>query len=145
MSVNAIDEIIDTFTELKRVHNLNIELLEQLDVACSWLLSQNSYLPNAEKLYALLAKTKAVLTEIQSDEPRTLQYKKITDETLHDPTNSHELDSTIVQRLKSCWRDLRLNSVMMKLVKSGFYGWQIKPRLEPYLAPLSARVNPSKK
>ena len=90
MSDNAIDEIINIFTELKRLHGLNVELLEQLDVTCNWLLSSNVDMPNAEKLYSLLAKTKALLTEIQADEPKILQYKKITNESLHEPRNNED-------------------------------------------------------
>ena len=80
MSVSAIDEIIDTLTELKRLHALNMELLEQLEVTSTWLLSLNTPIPNAKKFYSLLTKSKALLIEIQANEPRTLRYQKLADE-----------------------------------------------------------------
>jgi hypothetical protein len=74
MCANSLDDAINTFSELKRLHGLNIELLEQLDVTCNWLLNSYATLPNAEKLNSLLTKSRALLFEIQADKPKILQY-----------------------------------------------------------------------
>ena len=66
MSNDIMTEIINTLTELKRLHQLNIELLEQLDVACNWLLSHNIQIPNSDTLCSLLTKVEALLNEIYS-------------------------------------------------------------------------------
>jgi hypothetical protein len=73
-------EIIDTLTELRRMYQLNMELLEQLGVACGWLLEHNVPIPNASTFTSLVTKSLALLREIQVEEPRMLQYQKLTDE-----------------------------------------------------------------
>ena len=84
MRHDPLTEIIDSVTELKRMSQLNLELLEQLAVTCNWLRNCGIRLPNENALDSLLNKTIALLNEIQADEPKTLQYKKIpTDEILH--------------------------------------------------------------
>jgi len=45
MSNNILGEIIDTLQELKRMHALNFELLDQLKVACLTLLENHINLP----------------------------------------------------------------------------------------------------
>jgi len=81
---DTITEIINTLSELKRMHQLNLELLEQLGVACSWLMEHNIPIPNASTLSSLLSKTMVVLAEIYSDMPKVLQYsairRKVTDQ-----------------------------------------------------------------
>jgi hypothetical protein len=79
----AITEIIDTLTELKRMHQLNLELLEQLSVSCSWLMEHNVHIPNAETLCSLLKKATTLLGEIQADQPSIFQYQKVADEKKH--------------------------------------------------------------
>jgi hypothetical protein len=78
-----VTSIIDTLTELQRMHQLNLELLEQLHVATDWLLSHNIPLPNAETLYSLFQKSKSLLVEIQADSPKTLIYQKLSDDWKH--------------------------------------------------------------
>jgi len=80
---DSVTEIIDTLTELKRMHQLNMELLEQLGVACGWLLEHNIPIPNASTLASLVRKSLALLTEIQTETPKTLQYQKLADEKKH--------------------------------------------------------------
>jgi hypothetical protein len=77
---DTVTEIIDTLTELKRMHQLNLELLEQLSVSCSWLMEHNVPIPNAETICSLLKKATILLSEIQADQPKILQYKKLADE-----------------------------------------------------------------
>lgn len=66
--------IIDSITELKRMKQLNIELLEQLAVTCRWLRISGISLPNASTFDSLLNKTITLLDEIQADTPIMLQY-----------------------------------------------------------------------
>lgn len=77
---DAIQEAIDTLTELKRLHQLNFELIEELNTASQWILDNNINVPNKERIRSLLGKSLALLKEIQS-EPTTeiLVVKKLTD------------------------------------------------------------------
>ena len=83
MQNDGLGEVIETLSELKRLHQLNIELLEQLSVSCSWLMEQRIPIPNAEKIVSLLSKAQSLIREIQSEEPKVLQYsvirRKVTD------------------------------------------------------------------
>jgi hypothetical protein len=83
MSVNPIDTLIETFSELKRLHELNAELLDELCVAVDWVFEHEPQVPNAETLHSLLQKSRTLISEIQADEPKMLQYKmsrrKVTD------------------------------------------------------------------
>jgi hypothetical protein len=84
MSVNFIDEAITTFSELKRMHQLNSELLEQLTVTFELIFQNNIPLPNSGTVYSLISKARALLAEIQSSsEVKILQYKKLSDESKH--------------------------------------------------------------
>lgn len=62
------------------MHQLNLELLEQLNVACGWILDNRITIPNSEHIASLLVKAKALLKEVQAEEPRALQYQKLADE-----------------------------------------------------------------
>jgi hypothetical protein len=73
-------EVIETLQELKRMHQLNMELLEQLSIACDYLLKSAVAVPNANLFASLLNKAMALLNEIQSGEPKVLQYTKVADE-----------------------------------------------------------------
>jgi len=81
MSNNVLTEIIETLTELRRLHQLNIELLEQLDVVCKWLLSYDVPIPNPDTIRSLLTKAETLLNEIHSS-----------DESLHEPRIRRRLD-----------------------------------------------------
>ena len=80
---DSMTEIINTLTELKQMHRLNMELLEQFSIACDFLLKSGVSVPNASTFASLLNKSMALLNEIQADEPKTLQYninrRKVTD------------------------------------------------------------------
>ena len=69
-----LSEVVSTLEELQRLHRLNLELLEQLDVTCTWLFDNHVKMPNESAFYSLLSKTKAILVEIQADELKTLMY-----------------------------------------------------------------------
>lgn len=74
---DSLSEIIDTLQELRRLHQLNLELLDQLSTSCGWILEHNISVPNAETICSLLSRAKSLLNEIQSDEPKLLQYRVI--------------------------------------------------------------------
>jgi hypothetical protein len=78
-----LNEAIEIFSELKRLHQLNAELLEELYVSVEWLTKHNIPLPNSDTLLSLLSKSKSLLLEIQATEPKILQYslsrRKVTD------------------------------------------------------------------
>jgi hypothetical protein len=78
-----LTEIIDTLTELKRMHQLNYELLEQLNVTCDYLLTHYPNLPNNKKLASLLSKSMSVLKEIKTNSPKILVYQNLSDERKH--------------------------------------------------------------
>jgi len=67
MSNNLLGEIIETLKELRRMHQLNFELLDQLNVACGWVLENHIDLPNKEKLASLLSKGTTLLEEINTE------------------------------------------------------------------------------
>ena len=71
---DALQEVIDTLSELKRLHQLNFELLEQLNIVCQWIIDAHLCIPNEEKMRSLLGKSLILLNEIQADEPKTIQY-----------------------------------------------------------------------
>ena len=77
MSHEILGEIIDTLNELKRMHQLNYELLEQLNIVCGYLRENHIKLPNEEKFVNLLSRAMALLNEIQAITPKTFQYQKI--------------------------------------------------------------------
>ena len=78
-----LSETIDVLQEMKRMHQLNLELLEQLDVTCGYLLDNGVQVPNEEHFLSLLTKAKALLSEIQAETPKTLQYQKLADKKKH--------------------------------------------------------------
>jgi hypothetical protein len=59
------------------MHELNLELLEQLSVTCDWLLEKHISLPNESTFCSLLIRAKTLLSEIQADESKILQYRTI--------------------------------------------------------------------
>lgn len=89
--LSPIDDIIEMFRELKRLHQLNLELIEQLCVTSDWLLEHNIPIPNPSSFVSLLNKAKALLIEIQANEPNSLQYttsrRKVTDWKENDGTD----------------------------------------------------------
>lgn len=72
--MTKLQEVIDTYQELQRMHKLNIEMLEQLAVACDYLVTNQIQLPNASTFASLLSKAMVLMDEIQADEPKILQY-----------------------------------------------------------------------
>lgn len=77
MSDDGLSDIIDTLSELKRMHQLSLELLEQLDVTCGWLLENKIHPPNEKQFYHLVNKTKVLFEELRADNPKVLCYQAI--------------------------------------------------------------------
>ena len=81
--LTGLSEVAKTLQELKRLHQLNMELLEQFSISCDFLLKSGVKVPNASTFASLLNKALSLLNEIQADEPKIIQYQKISDEILH--------------------------------------------------------------
>lgn len=97
---DAIQQAIGTLTELKRLHQLNFELIEQLNISCQYIVDNNIKVPNESHLRSLVSKSLALIAELQGKTPKTLIYKKIgTDEFSHEPQNSQGLHSTFLDPL----------------------------------------------
>jgi hypothetical protein len=72
LPLDSLTEVIDSLSELKRMYQLNVELLEQLAVTCEWLKKSGVHIPNEDTFNSLLNKTTTLLDEIQADSPKTL-------------------------------------------------------------------------
>ena len=83
IALSELSKIIDALQELERMHQLNLELLEQLDVVFEWIIKSDMPIPNGEKLSALFTKTEALLKELYFSSSRTLAYRKLADEKKH--------------------------------------------------------------
>jgi len=73
MSRKALREAIDTYEELLRLHQLNLELLETLELSLLWLKSYTDKydipIPKRHIITSLLTKTSNLLNEIGSKTP----------------------------------------------------------------------------
>jgi hypothetical protein len=80
---DAIQQAIDTLIEIKRLHQLNFELLEQLNVSCQYIVDNKIEISNERHLRSLLNKSMALVNELDGDQPKILQYsisrRKVTD------------------------------------------------------------------
>lgn len=98
--------IIEKYQELQRLHQLNLELLEQLNIACGYFVDSNILLPNLKILNSLFQKSQAILNEIQSEQPKILQYtgsRRI----LTDPFQKNKTDGDLTEPFL-----IRLNSFL---------------------------------
>jgi hypothetical protein len=73
-----LSEIAQSLQELERMHQLNLELLEQLNVIFEFVMQNNIAIPNKEKLSSLLLRTQALLKELYFSKPQLLSYRKLT-------------------------------------------------------------------
>lgn len=70
--------VIEKLQQLERMHQLNLELLEQLAIASEWIIANELLVPNIDKFRSLLTKTNALLKELYSTQPeKTLIYRKL--------------------------------------------------------------------
>jgi hypothetical protein len=72
--LTMLREVTETLEQLERMHQLNMELLEQLNVACNYLLSNDVPVPNRGTFVSLLRKAWALMDEIRADEEKGVQY-----------------------------------------------------------------------
>lgn len=83
-TVSELQTIIQTLSNLERMNQLNLELLEQLGVFADWIVTNNLDVPNKEHFQSLLHKTQALLNELYALEPtKPLMYRKLADEKKH--------------------------------------------------------------
>jgi hypothetical protein len=80
-----IQVAIETLKELKRMHQLNLELLEQLNVTCQWIIDNNIQVSDEEHMSSLLNKSLTLLNEI---------YSKPYDDSYHDAQNRRKVNRT---------------------------------------------------
>jgi hypothetical protein len=88
--MSELSTIVQSLQELQRMHQLNLELLEQLGIVCEWILANNIPVPNREKFNSLLRKTHALAQELYLSSPKTIQYRKISDESLQGDKSDKE-------------------------------------------------------
>ena len=78
MNRKALREAIDTYKEILRLHQLNLELLETLEFSLLWLKDfsekHNLLIPNRKNIASLLRKANSLLNEISS--PPILQHQR---------------------------------------------------------------------
>ena len=92
--------IIEKYQELQQLHQLNLELLEQLNIACGYFVDNNIPLPNLKTLYSLFQKAQSILNEIQADTPKILQYNKLSDDWKHrDKSNGKVTEPCFIRLL----------------------------------------------
>lgn len=76
--MSDLSTIIQNLQELQRMHQLNLELLEQLGVFFQWVLDNKMTIPDRDKFDSLLHRTQALMNELySSNTPKTLQYSSI--------------------------------------------------------------------
>jgi len=105
--LTGLSEVADTLQELKRMHQLNMELLEQFSIACDFLLKSGIAVPNASTFASLLNKSMALLNEIQAKTPKILQYRKLSDGSYHDKNSDDKLPEPLKRSL-FWWLELAL-------------------------------------
>lgn len=78
LTVSELTVVIQTLQELQRMHQLNLELLEQFNIFTEWAVKNNVDLPNKENLKSISHRIEALLKELYStDTPQILLYQKI--------------------------------------------------------------------
>jgi hypothetical protein len=80
------------------MHQLNLEMLEQLHVTLSWIIERNIETPNTEKLIALISKSQSLLNEMNSSSPAILQYRKLDRRIFTGKNNRRRLHRTLISK-----------------------------------------------
>jgi chromatin remodeling complex protein RSC6 len=105
--LSELSVIVGTLQELERMHQLNLELLEQLDVVFKWIIETDMPIPNKEKLSSLFSRTNALLKELYSSSPQTMIYQKLADEKKQHPRTDGEVPVPCMILQAFCiWDDL---------------------------------------
>mgnify|MGYP001142050026 CR=1 FL=1 len=87
---DIIREALDNLTQIVSMYQLNLELLEELDAICEWILKNNIEIPNKDKLCSFLRKAKTLLNEIHSSTP-FLQHRFKTPKDSTEPIITFEI------------------------------------------------------
>lgn len=103
--MSDLPTIIQTLQELLNMHQLNLELLEQLGVFLEWILKNNKVIPDRERFESLLHKTQALMKELYlSSTPRILQYRTLSDESKQPRKSDGEVTEPSREKLmRFCW------------------------------------------
>ena len=96
---NLLAEANEVFSKVIRMDKLNYELLETLTVTMEWIrdyaMKKNIPLPSPHSTYfSLLAKAQQLIDELNTSNVKTVQFRKISDESYHD---------TVIRRKKTGW------------------------------------------
>jgi hypothetical protein len=73
-----LSEVRDVLNSIIDMHQLNFELLEELNVACKWLLQNKVEIPNREKFVSLLNKADSLIEELSLESPQFSIRRKVT-------------------------------------------------------------------
>jgi hypothetical protein len=99
LPLDYLTQFSDSISELKRMYQLNVELLEQLAITCDFIKRNKIPVPNEETFNSLLNKTTTLIDEIQADELITLQYSvnrhNPSDDSYHEPRNRRKVNRTV--------------------------------------------------
>jgi hypothetical protein len=91
----SISDLIEMLSEIRKMHQLNLELLENLSVTYSYMDENKIAFPNEGKFRSLLNRSKALLEEMYSVQTPTLLYKqKLSDESYHDDDDRRKVTRT---------------------------------------------------
>jgi hypothetical protein len=90
IALSDLTQIIETLQELERMHQLNLEMLEQLDVIFRWIIDNDVPIPNSDKLVSLLTKSQSLMKELYFSSPKTLQYRTVSRRKVTGRENSRE-------------------------------------------------------
>jgi hypothetical protein len=101
-------EAIETLQELKRMSQLNYELLEQLSVTCKWMIENDIQSPNISRLCSLLSKADSLLAEIKADEPKNLVYQKLSRRMVTDRNWKNRTDEDVTEPSASAYKGMLL-------------------------------------
>lgn len=75
--MTTLSEIAESLQELEWMHQLNMELLEQLNIVFEFVMQNNIVVPNKEKLSSLILRTQALLEELYFSKPKGFSYRKL--------------------------------------------------------------------
>jgi hypothetical protein len=117
-----LSDTIETLQELQRMHQLNIELVETMTVACSFLLQNHVEIPNKNTFQSLLRKAWTLLDEIKADAPKIVQYRKLADEKKQHPRTDEDVPEPRNLPYKAIKQQsiLRMFQCRSLIVDSGF-------------------------
>ena len=98
--VSELETIIQNLQELQRMHQLNLELIEYFGVWLEWIRKNDVPVPDKEKFYSFVSKTRALIHEIYSGlSSKTVIYRKLSDGSYHDDKSNGKLPEPCIESL----------------------------------------------